>query len=244
MTVRRKLLIFFSLAMLIAISVTNVTYAGDDHHVADALREYMVSVTESDFDVSVEGELAIFTTRSEGTGWTTWKDVAFLKRAYDSVRQESVKEEINSIQVIIIDSQGEIIYDCSDFYINYPPNGEYVLRDESPENDIPEEAVLIEDNAVEAAEEAPVLYEDNAVADAKGEPVEFSDTVVLDNEATGKEIEDALDNVKNEMMLREADDTCNLSQSEVTIKNEDGEVVAYYAADHENGAYFSWSAKP
>ena len=42
----------------------------------------------------------------------------------------------------------------------------------------------------------------------------------------------------------EADDTCNSPQSEITIENQDGEVVGYYAADHENGTYFSWSAKP
>ena len=133
--------------MLIAISVTNVTYAGEDHSTADALKQYMQSVTKSDFDVSTEDELAIFTIHSEGTGWTTWQDVACTKRAFDAVRQKSVKEEINSIRIVIIDSQGEVIYDAQNNYINYPPNGEYVLRDESAEINIPGEAVLNENGA-------------------------------------------------------------------------------------------------
>ena len=229
MTMRRKLLIFFSLAVLIAISVTSVSYAGEDHPVTDALKQYMESVTESDVQVSCEGELATFTIHSEGTGWTTWQDVACTKRAFDAVRQESVKNEINSIRIVIIDSQGEVIYDAQNNYINYPPNGEYILRDESPE------ASLRENSASDS---------EPSMAPAEEERKEFSDTVVVENDATSEEIEDKLNDIKNESMLQAADDTHDSSQSEVTIENQDGEVVGYYAADHENGAYFSWSAKP
>ena len=235
MKIKRKILILSCLAMLIAISVTSVSYAGEDHPVTDALKQYMESVTESDVQVSFEGELATFTIYSEGTGETTWQDIACMKRAFDSVRQDSVKEAINSIRVTIIDSQGEVIYDAQDNYINYPPNGEYILRDESPEASLQEEPLLNSDNEADEADEASSM---------EREPVEFSDTVVVENDVTSEEIEDKLNDIENELMLQAADDTCDSPQSEITIENQDGEVVGYYAADHENGVYFSWSAKP
>ena len=218
MTMRRKLLIFFSLAMLIAVSVTSFSYAGEDHPVTDALKQYMESVTESDFQVSFEGELATFTIHSEGTGWTTWQDVACTKRAFDAVRQESVKEEVNSIRIVIIDSQGEVIYDAQNNYINRPPNGEYVLRDQSPEASLQEDSLLNSD--------------DRAITE-EGEQVADSDTIVVENDVTSEEIDATLNDIENDR-----------SKSEITIENQDGEVVGYYAADHENGAYFSWSPKP
>ena len=230
MKMKRKILILSCWAMLIAISVTGVSYAGEDHPVTDALKQYMESVTESDVQVSCEGELATFTIYSEGTGWTTWQDVACTKRAFDAVRQELVKDEINSIRIVIIDSQEEVIYDDQINYINYPPNGEYILRDESPEASLPEEESLLNADA-----EAITLDEERK---------EFGDTIVVENDVTSEEIESTLNDIENELMLQAADDTCDSPQSEITIENQDGEVVGYYAADHENGVYFSWSAKP
>lgn len=228
MTMRRKLLIFFSMAMLIAIGVTSVSYAGEDHPITDALKQYMGSVTESDVQVSYEGELATFTIYSEGTGWTTWQDVACTKRAFDAVRQESVRDQINSIRIVIIDSQGEVIYDAQNNYINCPPEGELYVGQPVEEN-------LQEDSLPNSDDEAIT---------AEDEPVEYGDTVVVENDATSEEIESKLNDIENDLRLQAADDASDSAQSEVIIENRDGEVVGYYAADYENGAYFSWSEKP
>ena len=228
MTLRKKFLIFFSLAMLIAISVTNVSYAGEEEDpITVILQQYMeANVTDSKYEVSREGELAIFTIYSEGTGWTTWKDIACIKSAFGAVSQESVRDVINSIRNVIIDTEGDVIYETENYYINFLPD------------DIPEECRM--GGSLREALSAPDSADE--MASAEQEKTEFNDTLVVENDITSAEIESTLDAIGNESMAREADSS--VSQSEVKVENEDGDVVAYYAADHENGVYLSWSAKP
>ena len=228
MTLRKKFLIFFSLAMLIAISVTNVSYAGEEKDpITVILQQYMeANVTDSKYEVSREGELAIFTIYSEGTGWTTWKDIACIKSAFGAVSQESVRDVINSIRNVIIDTEGDVIYETENYYINFLPD------------DIPEECRM--GGSLREALSAPNSADE--MASAEQEKTEFNDTLVVENDITSAEIESTLDAIGNESMAREADSS--VSQSEVKVENEDGDVVAYYAADHENGVYLSWSAKP
>lgn len=118
MKMKRKILILFCLVVLIAICVTSVSYAGEDHPVTDALKQYMESVTESDFQVSYEDELATFTIYSEGTGRTTWQDAVCETNAYDAVRQESLRDKISSIRIRIIDSKRAVVYDSVNDHVN------------------------------------------------------------------------------------------------------------------------------
>lgn len=228
MTLRKKFLIFLSMAMLIAISVTNISYAGEEEDpITVFLQQYMeANVQDSKYEVSREGELAIFTIYSEGTGWTTWKDVACIKSAFGAASQDSVRDVINSIRNVIIDTKGDVIYETEHYYINFLPD------------DIPEECRM--GGSLREALSTPDSADETASAEQ--EKTEFNDTVVVENNVTGEEIDSTLDAIKSESMTREADGS--VSQSEVKVENEDGDVVAYYAADHENGVYFSWSAQP
>ena len=230
MTLRKKFLIFFSLAMLIAISVTNVSYAGEEEDpITVILQQYMEeNVMGSKYEVTREGELAIFTIYSEETGWTTWKDIACIKSAFGAVSQEAVRDVINSIRNVIIDTKGDVVYETEHYYINFLPD------------DIPEECKM--GGSLREALSAPNSADETASAEQ--EKTEFNDTLVVENDITSEEIEATLDAIKNESMEREAETDNSVSQSEVKVENEDGDVVAYYAADHENGVYFSWSAKP
>lgn len=233
MTMKRRLLLFCSLAVALTVSITGIIYAGADQTVVDSIKSYMDLSVKADYQVSYENGLAAFTIYSEGSGRTTYQDIVCLKNIYDTVRQDTVQKRVNSLSIKIIDSKNDVIYDSVDNYIN-----QTVRTTKSTDK---KSLASIRSSIQAKVAEASALDLTKLDITTEMGKVKLQDTIIMEEGQTSADVGTKLLSARDELMLLTTADTCDVSQAEITLKDQNGSIMAYYIADYEFGTHLCWT---